>query len=414
MLSIFTDCPHREKLGWLEQTHLVFPAIQRFFDVQAHGRSIVRRIAEAQLSNGMVPTTAPEYKIFRTLFRDDPNWGNSIILLPLYLYQSYGDTTLLEEFYSNMVSWVNYLTSKANNNIVSYGLGDWYAIDQSTPVGVTGTYGYWISANGLATIASALNKIADAHKYSDLASNISSTFHTTFFNATTHTYATGSQAADVFALEMSAVPPTERQYVIQHLISDIRQRNNHTSTGEVSLPSWFRMLSFYGHNDVIYDFLSRTDSPSYGYAIIHGATSLTEDWDGPAPSRGYPLRSQNHFMFGAVDEWLTHSLAGIQQATNSIDYRVLDIKPAIVGNISHVEATYRTTRGWIKTQWDRDGTAFTLKVKIPPGSIANVYVPGTNAMSGYGTLIHAGKVEDMTVFKIESGSYTFKSVILRN
>jgi hypothetical protein len=51
MFSVLTDCSHREKLGWLEETHLVFPAIQRFFDVQANGRSIVRRIAEAQLSN---------------------------------------------------------------------------------------------------------------------------------------------------------------------------------------------------------------------------------------------------------------------------------------------------------------------------------------------------------------------------
>jgi alpha-L-rhamnosidase len=159
---------------------------------------------------------------------------------------------------------------------------------------------------------------------------------------------------------------------------------------------------------------NRTDSPSYGYAIIHGATSLTEDWDGPVPSRGYPLRSQNHLMFGAVDEWLTRSLAGIQQATNSIDYRVLDIKPAIVGNIIHVEATYRTTRGWIKTQWNRNRTAFTFKVKIPHGSIANVYVPGINATSDYGILIDARKAEDMNVFKIESGSYTFKSVIVKN
>jgi alpha-L-rhamnosidase len=247
-----------------------------------------------------------------------------------------------------------------------------------------------------------------------LASNISSAFHTTYFNATAHTYATGSQAADAFALEMGAVPLIEQQHVVQHLINDIRQRNNHTSTGEVSLPSWFRMLSFYGHDDIIYDFLSRTDSPSYGYAIVHGATSLTEDWDGPVPARGQSLSSQNHCMFGAVDEWLTHSLAGIRQATNSIDYRVLDIKPAIVGNISHVKATYRTTRGWIKTEWNRDGIAFTLKVKIPHGSIANVYVPGTKATSDYGILIHVERAEDMTVFKIESGSYTFKSVIVRN
>jgi len=119
-------------------------------------------------------------------------------------------------------------------------------------------------------------------------------------------------------------------------------------------------------------------------------------------------------MFSAVDEWLTRSLAGIQQAASSIDYRLLDIKPAIVGNISHVKATYRTTRGWIKTQWNRDGTAFTLKVKIPHGSIANVYVPGTKATSDYGILIHAERAEDMTVFKIESGSYTFESGIVKN
>jgi alpha-L-rhamnosidase len=309
-----------------------------------------------------------------------------------------------------MVSWVNYLNLQAKNNIVSYGLGDWNAIDSSTRVGVTGIYGYWMSANGLATIAAALNKTVDAQKYSDLASSLSSAFHTTFFNATAHSYATRSQAADVFALEMGAVPTTIQKDVIEHLINDIRRRNNHTSVGEIALPSWFRMLSFYDHDDIVYDFLSRTDSPSYGYAIVNGATSVTEDWDGPAPARGQQLISQNHFMFGAVDEWFMRSLAGIQQASNSIDYRVLDIKLAIVVNLKHVEATYRTSRGWIEIQWDRVGMTFTLKVKIPYGSIANVYVPGTNATSDYGTLIHAGKAISKAVFKIESGSYTFKSV----
>jgi alpha-L-rhamnosidase len=172
------------------------------------------------------------------------------------------------------------------------------------------------------------------------------------------------------------------------------------------------MLSLYGHDDVVYDFLSRTDSPSYGYAIVHGATSLTEDWDGPAPARGQGLSSQNHFMFGAVDEWLTRSLGGIQQATNSIDYRILDIKPAVIGNISHVEATYKTTRGWIETEWYRIGTNFTLQIKVPYGSIANVYVPGTDATSDYGTLIHVERTKPMTVFKTESGSYTFQSIFI--
>ncbi|CAF1137871.1 unnamed protein product [Adineta ricciae] len=142
----------------------------------------------------------------------------------------------------------------------------------------------------------------DAEKYSELAWNILSAFHKTFFNANAHTYATGSQAAGVFALGMGAVSPSEQENVLVHLINDIRQRNYHTSCGEVALPSWFRMLSHYGHDDIVYEFLSRIDRPSYGYAIVHGATSLTEDWFGPVLTRGQQLTSQNHFMFGAVDE----------------------------------------------------------------------------------------------------------------
>ena len=414
MQSVLTDCPHREKLGWLEETHLVFPAIQRFFDVQAYGRSVVRKIAEAQLDDGMVPSIAPEYPVFSGGFRDEPNWGNSLVLLPLYLYQSYGEINLLEEFYPNMISYINYLSARAQNYILSYGLGDWYAIDQSTPLGVTATYGYWMTANGLSIIANALNKSIDASKYSQLAMNISSAFHQTFFNSTEHCYATGSQASNVFALEMGAVPSTEEQPVIEYLINDIRRRNNHTSSGEVSLPTWFRMLSHYGQDEIVYDFLSRTDSPSYGYAIMHGATSLTEDWDGPVPSRGQGLSSQNHFMFGAVDEWLTRSLAGIQQPIYSNDYRIIHIKPSIIPHIHHVKGTYRTTRGWIHSQWNYDEDYLSLDVTIPCGSIAYVYLPGINATTDYGTFIHFDQIKSLTIFKIPSGNYHFNSIFIRS
>ena len=40
--SVFTDCPHREKLGWLEQANLVFPAVARNYDVAAYYGEIVR------------------------------------------------------------------------------------------------------------------------------------------------------------------------------------------------------------------------------------------------------------------------------------------------------------------------------------------------------------------------------------
>ena len=62
--SILTDCPHREKLGWLEIAHLTAPSIMYNYDVPALYAKIARDTTESQLPNGLVPTTAPEYCLF--------------------------------------------------------------------------------------------------------------------------------------------------------------------------------------------------------------------------------------------------------------------------------------------------------------------------------------------------------------
>lgn len=35
MYSVLTDCPHREKYGWMEQDHLVFEPLAHGYDLQA-------------------------------------------------------------------------------------------------------------------------------------------------------------------------------------------------------------------------------------------------------------------------------------------------------------------------------------------------------------------------------------------
>ena len=46
MYSVLTDCPHREKLGWLEEAHLVFGSVSRTYDVAAYYRELIRNVAE--------------------------------------------------------------------------------------------------------------------------------------------------------------------------------------------------------------------------------------------------------------------------------------------------------------------------------------------------------------------------------
>ncbi|ONK09638.1 alpha-L-rhamnosidase [Streptomyces sp. MP131-18] len=371
MYSVLTDCPHREKLGWLEETHLVFPAVADNYDVAAYYRKLVRDMADAQTASGLVPGIAPEYTVFADKFRDDPNWGGAIVLAPWLLYRRYGDTPTLRAHYPHMERYLDHLASRADGDLLSHGLGDWMSFDNSTPKAVTATYAYHRLATAMGRIAAVLGRENDARDYAALADRVGRAFHLAFFDAGRHTYATGSQAADALALELGVVPPAERDAVLAHLVAAIRAEGDHVTVGEIALPSLLRVLSAHGRDDVVHDLVTRTDSPSYGYQIAHGATALTERWDGP--TRG---SSQNHFMLGAIQEWLTASLAGIRQADDSVAFDRIVIRPAPVGDLTHVDAWYDTPRGRVRSSWRRPpGGGFLLDVTVPPGAPARVEVP---------------------------------------
>ena len=70
--GIFTDCPHRERLGWLEQSWLLAKSVGHNFDLSTLYAKIADDMAEAQTPDGMVPDIAPEYVKFAGGFRDSP------------------------------------------------------------------------------------------------------------------------------------------------------------------------------------------------------------------------------------------------------------------------------------------------------------------------------------------------------
>jgi alpha-L-rhamnosidase len=159
------------------------------------------------------------------------------------------------------------------------------------------------------------------------------------------------------------------------LIADIRRRGNHVNVGIVALGPLFRVLSEAGRDDVIFDIATQTTDPSYGYQVVNGATSLAELWDGPATGLG----SQNHMMLGALDEWFTAGLAGIRQAPGSAGYQFIEIRPAIVGDLSHVYGSYRSVNGLIESEWTRttDGKV-TFRITVPGNTSALIAIPGQN------------------------------------
>ncbi len=406
MYSVLTDCPQREKLGWLEEDHLVFGAISRTYDVAAYYRELIRNMADAQTSNGLVPDIAPEYAVFSGGYRDDPNWGSTLILSSWQLYQTYGDIDTLRTYYSNMQKYLTYLQSKASGNLLNYGLGEWAAIDTSTPAGVTASYAYYQDAQTMSKIAAATGHTSDATTYSSLAQQIASAFNSTYLNTTTHnTYANGTQADDALALDMGIVPAQYQSAVLQHLVSAIQSNNNHLTVGEIALPALLRALAQGGRDDVLYAVATQTSYPSYGYMVSTGSTALTEYWDG-ANGTG----SQDHFMLGAIKDWFSSNLGGIQADSSAVAYNKLVIRPAVVGNLNQASSTYNTPYGQASSSWTRMGSTLQLQVTVPVNTTATVQLP-VNPVHPIATTGQGFQrfQNGYAVYSIGSGNYTFTS-----
>ncbi|HLP38246.1 family 78 glycoside hydrolase catalytic domain [Lacibacter sp.] len=413
MVSVFTDCPHREKLGWLEETHLVGTSVHYKYDVAALNKKVINDMKNAQYANGKIPEIAPEFTVFTPPFDESPEWGSAAIIYSWYNYQWYGDKETLLQSYDMMKAYVLYLKGKAKNNILSHGLGDWFDIGpnksgfaQMTKMGITATATFYYDLNIMIKIATMLKKNEDVKFYEQLAADVKTAFNQTFFDPIKQQYDSSSQTANAMALYMGLVEEKNRQAVVDALIREIRSRNNALTAGDIGYRYVLQALQQAGRSDVIFDMNYRDDVPGYGYQLKHGATALTESW------QAYESVSNNHFMLGHLMEWFYAGLAGIQQAESSIAYKEIVIKPEVVGDVTNVKASFQSPYGLIKSEWVKTTSSFNLRVEIPANSTAVVYLPAKNGQivlqNGKKTTVVYEKGK--AVMKVGSGKYEFSVV----
>ena len=418
MASVLTDCPHREKLGWLEVTHLMGGSIQYRYDISRLYAKQVNDMRTAQHANGMVPTIAPQYVTFSPDFIDTPEWGSAFVIIPWNLYEWYGDLAPLRDNYERMKRYVDYLGSRADNHIVAYGLGDWYDIGpdrpgyaQLTSNGVTATAIYYQDVKILERAARLLSKEADVRKYAALASDIKRAFNEKFFDKKTLKYDRDSQTANSIALHMDLVEPQYKAVVRQNLIDDIRRRGNALTAGDVGYRYVLRALEENDASEVIYDMNSRYDVPGYGYQLAHGATCLTESW------QAYREVSNNHCMLGHLMEWLYSGLGGIRQSPGSAGYKEIVIRPQVVGDIHSAAVSFRSPYGLIRSEWSDSPQQYRQRVEIPANTTALVYLPAIDPAAVSESGVPLGEVPGLSVRErgkdylavaVGSGIYDFR------
>ena len=376
MSSVLTDCPHREKLGWLEQDNLVSNSLQYNYNLESMFKKVVNDMRLAQTEDGLIPEIAPEFTVFDGGFRDSPEWGSTAIILPWQVYQWYGDKQVLFDSYNMMQRYADYLEKQSNNRILTEGLGDWYdlgpkhpGVSQLTPMGITATAYYYYDLGILAKVARMMGKETEAFAYDKLAVEVKKAFNDKFFDKTTKQYGTGSQTANAIAVYMGLVEPGDKAAVVDNIVKDVRAHNNGLTAGDIGYRYLLKVLDDEGRSDVIFDMNNRSDVPGYGYQLAKGATALTESW------QALPSVSNNHFMLGHIMEWFYEGLAGIRPADGAVAYNKIIIRPQPVGNVTWAKANYQSAYGLISSDWKKQDKAFELNINIPANTTASVYLP---------------------------------------
>jgi hypothetical protein len=421
MQSVVTDCPHREKLSWLEQDYLMGGSIQYNFEVYHLYKKLVRDMMDAQTAEGLVPDIAPEFVFFDDHgfgFRDSPEWGSAAVIVPWLIYKWYGDEEILRTAYPMMKKYLGYLQSRAVDNILSYGLGDWYdlgpqrpGVSQLTPNGLTATAIYYYDAVLLEKVAALLNDTKESAKWKKLAAQVKKAFNKKFFNDSTKVYATGSQTSMAMPLALGLVEEKDRDAVFSNLFDSIVTSGMKLTAGDIVYHFLVQALDEGGASKLLYDLNYRDDVPGYGFQLKKGATALTESW------AALKEVSNNHLMLGHIMEWFYTGLAGIDQSPGSVGYKEIVIKPEPVGDINYVNASYETFYGTVKSEWKKTGNNFSLQVTIPANTSALIYLPAAqeNEIRENGSSISGSKEVHLlrfekgrAVIRVGSGNYHFE------
>jgi hypothetical protein len=414
-----TDCPQRaERAGWCDGIEIMGTGM---FNMQAE--SYFNKWSQ-DIVDTKARATQSDFGHQAPLVSDDgfaAGWQDSVVFVPYYLYQTYGDLRPAQRFYTNMVSHLDYYGAHSTGFIgPNLGYGDWVGVDTSTPLKLISTAFYARCASMMAEMAKALGKTSDAATYGQLFTNICAAFQSNFVSSD-GTVGSDSQGGYALALGFNLLTPQQRILAKNKLAAAVTAQNGHPSTGMVTTHLLLPALSGIGRNDLAYQMLAKKDYPSWGFEIARGATTIFELWnsinaDGTVNTNLDGMNSLNHANFGACAEWFYRGILGINEATPG--FAMININPQSGGGLTSAQGYYVSIQGPISNAWTSTGNMFNMTVTIPPNTTAQICVPTTNssAITESGVpaanspgVTYIGVSNGAAIYNVGSGNYSFAS-----
>ena len=373
--------PSREKTGWSQDVMDMIHTSVYDFDAEEFYWNWWLSMRDTQQANGYLDPVMPQIDV-EVPGCNGPWWAGMIVYTPWYLYTYYGDRKYIDQAYPAMKAFMDHMATRADaDKVVSWGLGDWIEVGSisnptRTAVPITSTCAYYLYATILQRSAQLLGHTAEADAYATLATEIRDGFNRRFVNATTGQVGSvaDTQTAQILPLYLGMIPEDKKQLVLNRLVANIHERNDHVSTGFVGTMHLLLGLPDLGQAELTHRMVMQQDFPGWNTLVQNGVQM--ETWNGgqvQMPSLG-----------GPIGAYLYQVLGGIRPAEPG--FKKVLLKPAMVGDLTFVNSRHDGPYGRITSNWRKKDGQFILDATIPPNSTATVILPdGTSREVGSGS-----------------------------
>jgi alpha-L-rhamnosidase len=418
------DCPHRERLGYGEVAFATsWGCGLPNYQAGAFYTKVVRDWCDVQDEKGWINHVAPQ--IIKA--GGGPMWSSAPLNISWEFYKTYGDKQILFNAYPAIKSWLEFLKSNVNEGLLSaynagsglqWWLGDWAAPNHRSERGDTpeavffNNCVYAMDLQTFVQIARILGKTEDVDLYSKRLEELRKNVQSKFFNPDTNTYLSGQQIQLAFPMLTNITPESLKPAVYANFENEIMQKRPYLDMGSSGLPVLLKyLIENVERNDILFEHLSKTTEPSYGYFISRGETTWPEYWN-------VDVASKIHTCYTGIASWFIKGLGGIHSDPAQPGYQSFIIKPALAGDLTFANVTTESLYGTIVSHWEKKGDTIEMNVSIPVNSLATVYVPANDVKNVTESGSEVQTTEGVTflkmegkyaVFQVQSGNYRFLS-----
>lgn len=412
LINVPTDCPQRERMGWVGDALIFAPTASFLYDVDALMRQWLASVRADQQADGQILDYSPAPRAIMGSAEflgalSSAGWGDAIALVPWTLWERYGDLDVLRDNYEAMCAWHDFSVASAAGELsaipggeapgtkegddryiwdTKFHYGDWmfpsYMMGEGAPgpIGTAKATSDLCATAYLAHTSDVLAQVAEllgdderANECQAYAVNVRRAFQKRFVRG-------GGlldrefQGCYVLALAFDLLPEDQRQAAADHLAQMVRDNGNRLDVGFLGMPHLMDVLCDWGHADVAEALLYQDACPSWLYEVDRGATTIWESWANVAPDGTVGAYSFNHYSFGCVADWMARHIGGL--APIKPGYDEFRVEPHPMGDLRFCCTSFQSVHGLIRVDWEHQADGrLRVEVEVPAATIAHAKLP---------------------------------------